>query len=90
MNEKQQIADMLLTITQMMVDSPDEVSVEIVEMPQSVVFRLKASVSDHEKLIGAGRRTERSLRNVLMVAGMKRNLNVVLDISQWDRTRSKL
>ena len=82
MNEKQQIADMLLTITQMMVDSPDEVSVEIVEMPQSVVFRVKASVSDHEKLIGVGRRTERSLRNVLMVSGMKRNLNVVLDISQ--------
>ncbi len=82
MNEKQQIADMLLTVTQMMVDSPDEVSVEIVEMPQSVVFRLKASVSDQEKLIGVGRRTERSLRNVLMVAGMKRNLNVVLDISQ--------
>jgi predicted RNA-binding protein YlqC (UPF0109 family) len=40
MNEKQQIADMLLTLTQMIVDKPDEVSVEVVEMPQNVVYKL--------------------------------------------------
>ena len=82
MNEKQQIADMLLTVTQMMVDSPDEVSVETVETSRGVGFRVKVAPSDREKLIGPGGRTERSLRNVLKVAGMKRNLNVALDISE--------
>lgn len=82
MNEKQQIADMLLTVTQLMVDKPDEVSVEIAETPHSVVFCLKMAPSDREKLIGPGGRTERSLRNVLTVAGTKRNLNLMLDIVQ--------
>jgi uncharacterized protein len=66
----------------MMVDSPDEVSVVTVEKPHSVVFRVKVAPSDQGKLIGPNRRTERSLRNVLKVAGMKRNLNVALDISE--------
>jgi predicted RNA-binding protein YlqC (UPF0109 family) len=82
MNEKQQIADMLLTLTQMIVDKPDEVSVEVVEMPQNVVYKLKVALSDQKTLIGAGGRTERSLRNVLMVAGMKRKLNLILDIAE--------
>jgi predicted RNA-binding protein YlqC (UPF0109 family) len=82
MNEKQQIAEMLLTVTQMMVDKPDEVSVEVVELPQSVVYKLRVARSDQGKLIGPGGRTERSLRNVLMTAGMKRNLNLILDIAE--------
>ena len=87
MNEKQQIADMLLTVTQMMVDKPDEVSVEIVETPHSIVFRLKVAQSDRDKLIGPGGRTERSLRNVLKVAGMKRKLNAALDILSETETQ---
>jgi predicted RNA-binding protein YlqC (UPF0109 family) len=81
MNEKQQIADMLLTVTQMMVDHPGEVSIEVGETPLGIVYKLKVAPSDQAKLIGPGRRTERSLRDVLMVAGMKRNLNLILDIA---------
>jgi predicted RNA-binding protein YlqC (UPF0109 family) len=73
---------MLLTVTQMMVDLPDEASVGIVETPESAVFRVKVAPSDREKLIEPGGRTERSLRNVLKVARMTHNLNVDLDISE--------
>ena len=82
MSEKQQIADMLLTVTQMMVDNPDEVSVGIVETPHNIAFRAKVAPLDREKLIGPGGRTERALQNVLKVAGMKLNLNLILDIEQ--------
>lgn len=82
MNEKREIADMLLTVTRMMVDEPDEVSVEVVELPHNVVYKLRVAPSDQGKLIGPGKRTERSLRNVLMMAGMKRNLNLILDIAE--------
>jgi predicted RNA-binding protein YlqC (UPF0109 family) len=71
---------MLLAVARMIVDKPDEVTVEITEMPQSVVYRLKVAPSDQDKVIGPGRRTERSLRNVLIAGGRKRSLNVVLDI----------
>jgi predicted RNA-binding protein YlqC (UPF0109 family) len=53
-----------------------------VETPHSVVFCLKVAPSDREKLIGPGGHTERSLRNVLKVAGMKRDLNLILDIER--------
>jgi predicted RNA-binding protein YlqC (UPF0109 family) len=87
MSEKQRIADMLRTVTQMMVDMPDKVSVGIVETPRGVVFRVKVAPSDRDKLIGPGGRTERSLSNVLKVAGMKRKLNAGLDILSETETQ---
>jgi|HubBroStandDraft_3_1064219.scaffolds.fasta_scaffold869574_2 hypothetical protein len=41
MDENQQIADVLRTVLQMMADLPNEVSVETVETPHGVLFRLK-------------------------------------------------
>jgi hypothetical protein len=82
MDDKQKVAQMLLTVAKMMVDHPDEVSVETVDMPLSVMYRLKVAPSDRGKLIGQGGRTARSLRIVLQAVGMTTKMRIGLDISE--------
>jgi hypothetical protein len=54
---KEQIADMLLTVLQMMADLPDEVSVETVETHHGVLFRLKV-LRDQTMLVIGQQKTE--------------------------------
>jgi uncharacterized protein len=81
MDEKQKVADALLDIARMMVDSPDEVKVEYEALQMSVTYRLTAAPSDRGKLIGQGGRTARSLRSIIGTVGMKHNVRVNLNIA---------
>jgi hypothetical protein len=82
MDEQQKVADALLEIARMMVDSPEEVIVEYQALQISVTYRVTAAPSDRGKLIGQGGRTARSLRIIAGTIGMKHNVRVNLDIAE--------
>lgn len=73
---------LVLEIVQALVDSPEEVSVEMIEEQNSpaTVIRLKVAHQDIGKVIGKQGRTARSLRTILGAASMKLHHRFALDI----------
>ncbi len=63
-----------------LVDQPDDVSVNVIEGEQGVVFELKVAPGDLGKVIGKQGRTARSLRTILNAAGMKVKKRFTLEI----------
>ena len=57
-----EIAEAVTNIVKLMVDKPDDVSVEVVTVPGGAVLRYEVAPSDVGKLIGAQGRNARSLR----------------------------
>jgi predicted RNA-binding protein YlqC (UPF0109 family) len=74
------IAEAVTTIVKLMVDKPDEVSVEIVPVPGGMVLRYSVAPGDIGKLIGAQGRNARSLRVIVAAIGMGAKLRISLDI----------
>ena len=66
-------------IVKLMVDKPDDVSVEVVTVPGSTVLRYSVP-GDIGKLIGAQGRNARSLRVIVAAIGMGAKLRISLDI----------
>jgi len=67
-------------IARLLVDEPEQVSVEQVEEDDATVFELTVAERDLGKVIGKQGRTARALRNVLGVVGMKSHKRFVLEI----------
>ena len=67
-------------IAKMLVDTPDQVSVNQVESEQSTTLELTVAPTDLGKVIGKQGRTARALRNLLSAAGMKFHKHVTLEI----------
>ena len=67
-------------IAKALVDKPEEVVVTAVEGEQSVVLELRVAPSDLGKVIGRQGRTARSLRTILIAAGMKLHKRFTLEI----------
>ena len=76
----QTIAEAVTTIVKLMVDKPEDVSVEIVTVPGGMALRYLVAPSDVGKLIGAQGRNARSLRVIVGAIGMGAKLRISLDI----------
>jgi uncharacterized protein len=67
-------------IARLLVDEPEQVSIEQVEEDDATVFELTVAERDLGKIIGRQGRTARALRNLLGAVGMKSNKRFVLEI----------
>ena len=67
-------------IARLLVDEPDQVSVEQIEEDDATVFELTVAERDLGKVIGKQGRTARALRTVLGAAGMKSHKRFELEI----------
>jgi hypothetical protein len=72
--------DLILEIARALVDSPENVSVEVIEEHEGTILRLRVAQSDVGKVIGKQGRTARSLRTILGAASMKLRHRFSLDI----------
>jgi predicted RNA-binding protein YlqC (UPF0109 family) len=82
------IADAVTNIVKLMVDKPEDVSVEVVPMPDGMVLRYSVAPGDIGKLIGAQGRHARSLRVIVAAIGMGAKLRISLDIPSGSPDRS--
>jgi predicted RNA-binding protein YlqC (UPF0109 family) len=80
MESIQAIAEAVTNIVKLMVDKPDDVSVEVVPVPGGMVLRYSVAPGDIGKLIGAQGRNARSLRVIVAAIGMGAKLRISLDI----------
>jgi len=74
------MSDLVLKIARALVDSPESVSVEVVNEAEGTILRLRVAQSDVGKVIGKQGRTARSLRTILSAASMKLRHRFALDI----------
>ena len=72
--------DLVEDIAKALVDIPEEVAVREVQGEQVTLLELRVAPSDLGKVIGKQGRTARSLRTLLVAAGMKLNQRFTLDI----------
>lgn len=69
-------------IAKSLVDNPEEVSVNEVEISKSVTIELKVSDEDMGKIIGKQGRIAKAIRTVVKAAAIKQNKRVVVEIVQ--------
>jgi predicted RNA-binding protein YlqC (UPF0109 family) len=67
-------------IAKVLVDEPEQVSVQCVDGEQGSVLELRVAPNDLGKVIGKQGRTVRSLRTILGAAGMKLHKRFTLEI----------
>ena len=65
-----------------LVDAPDEVSVERVELDDAVVLRLHVAQEDIGKVIGRQGRMARALRAVVRTASARSDTRLLLEIAE--------
>ncbi len=67
-------------ISKSLVDSPDQVVVEMVEDPANTTLRLKVAPGDLGRVIGKQGRTARAIRTLLHATAARAKRRVVLEI----------
>jgi len=67
-------------IVKALVDSPDEVSINVIEGEKSTIMELKVLPKDVGKVIGKHGRIAQALRTIITAAAMKAGKRVVLEI----------
>ena len=72
--------ELVESIAQALVDSPEGVNVTVVEGEQTTVLELRVAQEDLGKVIGKQGRTARAIRTILGAAGMKLRKRFVLEI----------
>jgi predicted RNA-binding protein YlqC (UPF0109 family) len=73
--------DLLEALARMLVEHPDEVSVEQFEEDDgTVVLELAVAEDDYGKVIGRGGRTANALRTVVKAAAVREQKRVLVDI----------
>jgi len=72
--------DLIAGLAKALVDSPENVSVEVIPEATSTVLRLRVAANDIGKVIGKQGRTARSIRTILSAASMKLQHRFALDI----------
>ena len=73
--------DLLEALARMLVDRPDEVSVEQFEEDDgTVVLELAVADDDYGKVIGRGGRTANALRTVVKASAVREKRRVLVDI----------
>jgi uncharacterized protein len=84
MTNAERLRRWLLETTQMMVDHPDDIKVELAETVDLFELRLVSHPSDVGKLIGKQGRTARSLRTIGSAIAMTMGSRLTLDIVERD------
>lgn len=74
------IKELILYIVQAIVDSPDEVSVSVIEGAQTEVLELTVAKSDLGKVIGKKGRNIQAIRTILSAVSAKIKKRVVLEL----------
>lgn len=72
--------ELIEKIAKVLVDYPDEVSVNAVEGQQTTILELKVAQSDIGKIIGKQGHTVFAIRTLLGAAGMKLKRRFVLEV----------
>ena len=72
--------ELIKNIAKALVDSPEMVTVSMVEGRQSSVLELKVAKADVGKVIGKQGRTARALRTILSAASAKEKKRIILEI----------
>jgi predicted RNA-binding protein YlqC (UPF0109 family) len=67
-------------IVKALVDSPDEVSINVIEGEKSTIMELKVMSRDVGKVIGKHGRIAQALRTIITAAAMKAGKRIVLEI----------
>ena len=67
-------------IARAIVDNPDEVKITEVPDEDGVIFKLEVALEDKGKVIGKQGQTARSIRTLLRIAAVKRNMRASLEI----------
>jgi hypothetical protein len=78
------VQQLILEITQSLVDAPQAVHVDVVEREDNTLLRLRVAQPDIGKVIGKQGRTARSLRTILAAVGVKQQHRFNLDILDED------
>lgn len=74
------LKDLVATIAEALVDSPEQVEVREIERENGSIVELKVSRDDIGKVIGKDGRTAQSMRTLLMAASTKLGKRAQLDI----------
>ena len=72
--------DLVEYIVKMLVDSPDQVEVNLIEGEKSTMLDLKVATEDIGKVIGKQGRIAKAIRTVLSAASVRTGKRVVLEI----------
>jgi len=72
--------ELIEMVAKVLVDNPDEVSVNEVEGEQTTILELRVAQSDIGKIIGKQGHTVLAIRTLLGAAGMKLRKRFVLEI----------
>jgi uncharacterized protein len=73
--------DFLEFIAKHLVDHPDQVSIELEEKEDKMVFRLNVNEQDVGKVIGKKGRTAQSMRTLLAAVAAKEGKRAILEIN---------
>ena len=79
-HELSELSKMILYMAKMLVDLPDQASVNEIEGENTMVIELKVAKEDLGKIIGKQGRTARALRTILNGASTKLRKRTVLEI----------
>lgn len=82
MNEQTRIQEWLLETVRLMVDRPDDVTVQPIPGESAIAFRVGVHATDIGKIIGKTGRTARSLRTIGTAIAMAHQGRFTLDIVQ--------
>jgi len=74
------IKELILYIVQAIVDSPDKVSISVIEGAQTEVLELTVAKSDLGKVIGKKGRNIQAIRTILSAVSAKIKKRVVLEL----------
>ena len=72
--------DLITLIAKALVDSPEQVSVNVLEGSQATVLELNVAKEDLGKVIGKQGRTAKAIRTILNAASAKEKKRAVLEI----------
>jgi len=79
-DEVKALKDLVEQMARALVDSPDEVTVEVVEENKAVLLRLRVASSDVGRVIGKQGRTAKAMRTVLHAIAARSKHRAVLEI----------
>lgn len=74
--------ELLEVIAKSLVDSPEDVDINVVEGERAIVLELKVAKDDMGKVIGKQGRIAKAIRTVVKAAGVKEDKRVTVDIVQ--------
>ena len=74
--------ELLENIAKLLVDNPDQVSVNEVEGEKSLIRELRVANDDMGKVIGKQGRIAKAIRTVMKAAAVRNNKRVVVEIIQ--------